>query len=37
MASKLKNMYEEHGDKDSLDALYAYWASQQDISVNEGE
>jgi len=36
MGRKLDAMYEEHGE-DAMAALYAFWASQQDIKVNEGE
>jgi len=36
MKRKMESLYEDHG-KESLTALYAFWASQQDIHVNEGE
>lgn len=37
MGRKLESMYEDHGAEESMAALYAFWASQQDINVNEGE
>jgi sulfide dehydrogenase cytochrome subunit len=36
MGRKMEEMYENEG-KDAMAALYAFWASQQDINVNQGE
>jgi sulfide dehydrogenase cytochrome subunit len=36
MGRKMEEMYENEG-KEAMAALYAFWASQQDINVNEGE
>jgi len=36
MSRKMEEMYENQG-KDAMTALYAFWASQQDINVNQGE
>ena len=36
MGRKMEEMYENQGE-DAMAALYAFWASQQDINVNQGE
>ena len=36
MGRKMEEMYENEG-KEAMAALYAFWASQQDINVNQGE